>query len=225
LGGVVSLVVLVAACDAGDDTVAPATTKDSGGGGGGDATVDGFAEGGADTATDPNSLCGKYGGFDQVLAMADRVIEVAKADCRIGAYFTALDKDPQTAQHHKECFRNYLGEMFQCGGITYAGSKGAGLPCQTLAEAHKNVDPRISQGDFQAFFVDATQALQAYGVSSDDLSKLGPMLNTTQGDVVQKQELVLDNSPCDGGPIEGGKEGGTEGGTDAGIPDAPGEGG
>jgi hypothetical protein len=156
--------------------------------------------------------------------MADAVIAAASADCKIGAYFTVLDDTDRA--HHRDCFRNQLAEMFQCGGAKYANSQDSnGQACVSLAEAHQNVDPQISQGDFDAFFIDATQALKTAGLSTEDLQKLGPILNSTQGDVVQNNDPTLGNSTCDAGPLEGGTEGGTDGGTDGGIADAPGEGG
>jgi len=208
-------VLLLAACDAGDDTVAPTGKKDSGGGGP-DATIDGQGNADVFVPTDPNSLCGKYGGYSKVETIVQGVVAAVAADCKIGAFFTALeDKDKA---HRQDCLSKQFGEIMKCGGVVYAGSTDSlGTACRSMAEAHQDIDPQIRQADFDAFLIDVTTSLKAQGMATDDVAKIAPTLNSTSGDVVQSGDQDLSNSTCDGGPI---LDAGPEAAADTGIADA-----
>jgi hypothetical protein len=214
---------LLASCDAGDDTVAPNTNKDAGSSGG-DATVDGTVDVSTDSTTDPNSLCAKYGGYQGVANIAQAISNTAFSDCKIGHFF-ALDSTDEA--HLVACMSRQLGEWMGCGGVTYAGSiDPQGLPCRTMTEAHKDINPQIRQADLDAYMIDVNAAFRAAGVTNDDLALILPKLNTVAGDTVQSADDGLSNSTCPGadGGLEGG-EGGAEGGTEGGIGDAADEGG
>jgi hypothetical protein len=218
---------LFAACNVGDDTVAPNTAKDAGGGGL-DSTTSDAPGSDSKVPTDPNSLCAKYGGFDPgVNKLVDDMLQGLKVDCQIGAFFTALSQADHL--HLKNCLANQFGEIMGCGGVTYAGSVDAvGAPCRTMADAHQAVDPQIRQADFDAFYIDVTASLAADGVAAADITKIAPALKSVNGDVVQSNDPGLSNSTCDGGPVDGGGEGGEAGEAgpaDTGVADAIDDGG
>jgi len=124
-------------------------------------------------------LCGRVGGPTAVHAVtADAVTRLA-ADCRIGGYFSTLDAKSKT--HLSDCMESYLGEAFDCPGVTYAGSKdSAGVACRDMTAAHK--DRGISKDDQQAFLDAFVAALNATGkLVATDVGNVVTHLNDERG--------------------------------------------
>jgi hypothetical protein len=205
--------VLLASCD-GDDTVAP----NPGRGSGNDATVVDTGAGGDGSTTNPNALCNKYGGFATVQGYAKAIVDGAKADCKIGAYFTGLALTDE--KHLEDCLAIQIGEIMQCDGKVYAGSKdGLGQDCRPMDEAHQQVDPQIRQADFDAFVIDVIAALKAKGMATGDIPTVSTAFNQTQGDVVQSNDPGNAQSTCPG--ADAGQDTGLDdAGQDTGIADA-----
>ncbi len=169
-----------------------------------------------------NTVCYRLGGFNKVQAIAGAVLKAVSADCRIGAYFTGLALTEQT--HFTDCFSRQIGELTGCDGVTYAGSKDSlQIACRTLGDAHKAVDPQITDADFDAFVADVVSVMRQQGMSTADLTATLPKLNATRGDVSQTNDTTLAQSTCDAGGGDGGdasQDGGADTGSDTGVADA-----
>jgi len=201
---------VVVAC-AGDDTVAPNPGRDAGN----DATVE--AGGGGGDGPTTTSLCTKYGGFTKVQAMSTAIFNAVKADCKISAYFTNLALTDE--KHFQDCLANQIGEVMQCEGKVYGGSKDSlGNDCLPMDQAHQQINPGIHKDDFDAFILDMISAFKAKGVSTEDLGTIMPTFNAMQGDVQVTDDPGNAQSVC---PIpDAGQDGGQDAGQDTGIADA-----
>ncbi|MFO0671711.1 MAG: hypothetical protein U0235_19120 [Polyangiaceae bacterium] len=232
----VSAVLMFAACDATDEAAGTPTKPGSTT----DATVitDGQT---SDAPTKVDGLCARAGGIGAVSNIADQIYAKAAADCRIGAYFTALDARSSTHVH--ECMRKQLEEIFACPGITYAGSKSSsGDNCRSMQNAHDGLrgpdgKSGINKADFQAYREVATAALKAGGLSDDDVTKVNSVFLGYENQVEQSNvETYNSNCTCANGVAPGSgascvPEGGyilpdasvpdvgTDTGTDTGTPD------
>jgi hypothetical protein len=194
----------VVAC-AGDDTVAPNPGRDAGN----DATAEGGGGGDGQTTS---SLCAKYGGFANVQAISKGIFDAVKADCKISAYFTNLALTDE--KHFQDCLANQIGEIMQCDGKVYEGSKDTlGGDCLPMAQAHQQIDPGIHKEDFDAFLIDMIGVFKAKGVSSDDVGRIAPTFNSMQGDVQQTDDPGNAQSLCPG--ADAGQDTGTDAGKDA----------
>jgi hypothetical protein len=217
LGLGLALVALVVGASAvpactGDDTVAPNPGRDAGI----DATVEGG--GGVDAPTTA-TLCTKYGGFANVQAISLALFDAVKADCKISAYFTNLALTDE--KHFQDCLANQIGEVMQCDGKVYTGSKDTlGQDCLPMAEAHQQINPGIHKDDFDAFILDMITVLKAKGISSEDLGTITPTFNSMEGDIQQTDDPGYAQSTCPG--TDAGQDGGPDldAGQDTGVADA-----
>lgn len=130
-----------------------------------------------DGPTSVSGLCAKVGGPGTVTTISDAIYSNAKADCRIGAYFTRLQGQSET--HTKECMRRFLQDVFDCPGVDYTGSKSStGRECRDMQNAHDDLQgPEqkngLNKADFQAYREVATAALKTANLSEEDLAKVG----------------------------------------------------
>lgn len=155
-------------------------------------------------------LCTKVGGAEVVHAISDQILALAGADCRIGAYFSAMSAE--TATHVKECMRRELGDMFDCPGSTYAGFvSSTGRACRSLAEAHANLvgaDGRIGLNaqDALAYMQSAQTALKSSGLSDADATKVLALFRAVEPAVAQRISAPTERNTsctCPGGAFNG----------------------
>lgn len=132
-----------------------------------DASLD--STGGGDANVMPmQDLCGQLGGTDAVGKLAGDMLTKMSADCRIGAYLTALSADQQ--QHHRECFTTYLQSAVECKNasmalVKYAGAKDSkGVDCKAVPQAHQALN--LTKSDYAAFEDDLNSALAASMVAT-----------------------------------------------------------
>jgi hypothetical protein len=140
-------------------------------------------------------LCGKYGGYAQVQAMATGILDRARGDCRIGAPFAAMG--PEASQHLTECFQKQLGGAFQCPGVTYVANTTAdsvNRKCRDMSTAHQELGLR--NADFNAFLEAVTTELTARGLSQDDLRAIAPVFEGTRTGVVREATQPDKNTHC-----------------------------
>jgi hypothetical protein len=181
---------LAYACSVDDENPAPARV---------------FADSGnSETGVDPNSMmdanlgapiCGKYGGYANVQAIADAVLVQAKADCRISAPLANLNGDEQL--HLQECFRIFMGGAFQCDGISYVSGTtkdSMDKTCRDMTSAHKGLNLR--KADFDAFIEAIAAALVSKGVSMDDIRAIAPAFEGTRSGVTQNNTQPDKNTYC-----------------------------
>jgi hypothetical protein len=174
-----------------------------------DGTSSGSTDGGGDAG---QTLCAKYGGQPKVAAMIPHMLGAISADCRVNAFFASLPAT--TINHIADCMVNQVGNLFQCPGVTYAGSTDTqGVACRDMKTAHMGLG--ISNGDFNALVDDVASGLMTSGVDSADIASAAPALMGMQPDIVENQSTAPTKGTCDGGTGDGGtSDGGTsDGGT------------
>lgn len=179
---------VVAACSGGDEN--PAVARPDSGVGGGD--TDAVATGTSTTPTPGAPICGKYGGPSAVAAIADNILNAAKADCRISA---GLAKG--NSQHLRECFEIQMQSFFQCDGITYvAGTTkdSNGDACRSMTDAHRNLNLR--KADFTAFQQIVLSELANAKLSTDDQTSINSAILGTQSGVVQTNQQPTQYQYC-----------------------------
>jgi hypothetical protein len=198
----------VQACTAGDDTLLPANPRE---GGAGDESTTGGGDGTAnlpDTAVPPGApLCSTYGA-DIATRVTNDLLTAVGQDCRISAYFTAL-QDPS---HLHQCLEKQIGTFFQCPGVTYT-SDDPQKPCRSMGDAHKGLGLR--NADFQAFIDDTVAVMRKDGISDKDITAVLPTFVGTKTAIVQSKGIGDEKCTCPDMIYDGGYCG-----TDAGIIDA-----
>ena len=229
-----SFLVTVASACADDDTengmgpAAGAGGSDGGAGGsssgaggmGSGGTPGGDASSGVDAPSLEGTLCGKYGGPENVMTvMRENVLGEIAADCRVAGFFAPLRET--TVGHIAECLGIMAQELFSCPGVVYEGSMSSyDKPCRDMKSAHLGLG--ISQGDFDALIEDVVVGLTAAGVEEADIMAAAPVLLGMQGDIVESTSTTPTKPTCpvpeagaaDSATLEGGA---TEGGaTDGG---------
>ncbi len=140
-------------------------------------------------------LCGKYGGFEQVKAMAGGILDRAQADCRIGAPFAGLPAE--STQHLRECFEIQMGGAFQCPGVAYVANTttdSAKRKCRDMTTAHVGLGLR--NADFNAFLESVTVELSARGMTQDDIRAIAPVFEGTRTGVVRVADQPDKNTFC-----------------------------
>ncbi len=158
----------------------------------GNATADGGGDGtvnpqGDDSSVGP-ALCGKYGGYDNVKAMAASIIQKAEADCRISGGFANLDQNGQ--QHMLECFEVQLGNAFKCDGIQYVAGQttdSKGNHCRDMTSAHQNLpgNKKLYVADYNAYMDAVAAVFNAQpGANNDDLKTLASFFAGQEANVV-----------------------------------------
>lgn len=231
----VSAVLMFAACDATDEAAGTPTKPGSTT----DATVitDGQT---SDAPTKVDGVCARVG-QQAVYTMSDQIVGKAVNDCRIGAYFSALDTNGLT--HVRECMRYQLAEILACPGAVYAAKKSStGRECRSMQNAHDGLrgpdgKSGINKADFQAYREVATAALKAGGLTDDEVTKVNSVFLGYENQVEQSNvETYNSNCTCASGVAPGSgascvPEGGyilpdasvpdvgTDTGTDTGTPD------
>lgn len=157
-----------------------------------------------DGPTTVSGLCAKVGGPGTVTTISDAIYNNAKADCRIGAYFTRLTGQNET--HTKECMRRFLQDVFDCPGIDYTGSKSStGRECRDMQNAHDGLEgpekkPGLNKADFTAYREVATAALKQANLSDDDLAKVGAVFLQYETQVAPRQTTEYNtNCTCPNG--------------------------
>lgn len=161
---------------------------------------------GADTGTgvDPQNtpdaalgapICGKYGGYENVKAIAAGAVGRIATDCRISAPIANLNAD--NTRHLAECFEIQLGSFFQCPGVSYVSnttkdSKGAA--CRDMAKAHQGLNLR--KADFDAFRDDVAAELTAKGLTAEDVGAIARAFEGTRALVVQTNNQPNANTFC-----------------------------
>ena len=150
---------------------------------------------GDDAATGP-ALCGKYGGYDNVKAMAASIIQKAEADCRIAGGFAGMNQDSQ--QHMLECFQVQLGNAFKCDGIQYVAGQttdSKGQKCRDMTSAHQNLpgNKKLYVADYNAYMDAVANVFNGQaGANTDDLKTLASFFAGQEANVVT---AVLNNQP------------------------------
>lgn len=203
LGSLSVTAVLVFACDATDESAGTPTKPSTSA----DATVSSDGQT-SDAPTSVSGLCARVGGAGAVSNMADQIYAKAAADCRIGAYFQALDSRQNTHVH--ECMRKQLQDIFTCPGITYAGSKSSnGDNCRSMQNAHDGLrgpdgKSGINKADFQAYREVATAALKAGGLTDDEVTKVNSVFLGMENQIEQSTiDTYNSNCICASGVVPG----------------------
>ncbi len=181
---------LAYACSTEDENPGTTRTRDGGGGEGGNI----------DPQNNPDAqlgapICGKYGGYENVKAIAASIMARAAADCRIGSPITALK--PEQTQHLVECFQIQMGGAFQCPGVSYVTNTtkdSAGNKCRDMTNAHKGMNLR--NADFNAFVEVVSAELADKGLSQDDIRAIAPVFEGTRTGVVQTNNQSDRNTYC-----------------------------
>jgi hypothetical protein len=167
-------------------------TSTGGSGGSGASGGTGGSAGGAQT------LCQKYGGPGTVETAIGLVVQEIGNDCRINSFFATAN-----LAHVQGCLTIQAQELFQCEGITYAGSDFEGTPCRSMKDAHAGLG--IGKGDFDALIDDVVKGLTAAGVESADIQAAAPALLGMESDIVENASATDPTmSSCDGGTGDGG---------------------
>ncbi|HMR11749.1 MAG TPA: hypothetical protein PKA88_38470 [Polyangiaceae bacterium] len=174
--------------------------------GGGGSSGTGAAAGTSGSGGGAGTLCAKYGGAANIKTVIEtHVIGEIAADCRINTFFTTLPKEG--LQRVSDCLSIQAQELFQCPGITYAGSKASnGIPCRDMSSAHAGLN--ISSGDFDALIEDVVAGLKKANVADEDIAAAAPALLGLKGDIVEKPaETNPTKGVCaDGGPADAGAD-------------------
>jgi len=162
-----------------------------GAGGGSGGTGTGGAGGGAQT------LCEKYGGASNIdSVIRSNVIPEIAGDCRISTFFTSLSEDG--LNHVVDCLSIQAQELFQCEGVSYAGSMDSqGVACRSMTQAHQGLG--ITQADFDALIEDVVAGLTEAGVEDTDIAAAAPALLGMQEAIVESEATDPSMSSCDGG--------------------------
>ena len=136
-----------------------------------------------EVTTTTETLCAKYGGanaIDQVVRT--NVIGAIAEDCRINAFFTTLSEAAFTRVN--DCLSIQVQALFACEGVSYQGAADSnGLPCRSMADAHRGLG--ISSADFDALIEDVVAGLSEAGVEDADIQAAAPALLGMEPDVVE----------------------------------------
>jgi hypothetical protein len=171
----------------GDDTIGPAPSNDAGGGT--DATVT-DAGGGADgsSADSGSTLYLRLGGHAGIRSAVNAIVAAELQNQDIASYFFFQSGAPgnghPTADQIEECFTDLVGsaamgpEMYPTTITTDAGA----YTCRSMQAIHAPL--LISGGTFDTFVMIAGSTLASAGVSSDDVTTLASVLNSTKSDIV-----------------------------------------
>lgn len=171
-------------------------------------------------------ICGKYGGYANVQAIAAGAIARVATDCRISAPIASLN--PDDTQHLAECFQIQLGSFFQCDGISYVSNTtkdSKGNHCRDMTSAHRGLNLR--KADFDAFRDDVSAELTAKGLTPEDVTAIARAFEGTRTLVVQTNSQPDRNTFCQcndpmkcSPPDAGVVDSGTDTGVDSGSADA-----
>jgi hypothetical protein len=155
-------------------------------------------------STNPNDLpdaqlgaaiCGKYGGYENVKAIAAAIIAHAANDCRISEPFARANAD-DTA-HLAGCFEIMVGGAFQCPGVSYVANTTTlpdGHKCRDMTRAHQGM--QLRQADFLAFREAIAAELQTAGLTADEVRAIVAVFNGSQAGVVQQNNQPTRNTYC-----------------------------
>jgi len=169
------------------------TTAGTGGDESGDAGDAGMTALGACDAAPP-SLCDMKGGYPVIQTVVDQLLARLDADCRIGAFFTALP--PAHRQHFADCITKQLAVMTHCQCIRYdVDSQGA--DCRDMKTAHHGMGLR--QADYEAFVEDVKLSFGSAGFGTDDIKTFAPALGFFSVDIVTNSAPGLSKGACAGG--------------------------
>jgi hypothetical protein len=173
------------------------TGGSSTGGTGGSGTGGTGGSGTGGTGGSSATLCEKYGGPTTIDgAIRTKVIPEIAGDCRINTFFTTLTAE--ALAHVTDCLSIQAQELFQCEGVTYAGSEDSqGVACRSMIEAHEGLG--ISQADFDALIEDVAAGLAAAGVEDADIAAAAPALIGMQDTIVESESTEPTQPACDGG--------------------------
>lgn len=157
-------------------------------------------DGSIDPNADPDAavgipICDKYGGYDQVKAIASAILDRAKNDCRIGSPISTLSASDM--QHFTECFQVQLGGSFLCPGIAYTANTtkdSKNQNCRSMSQAHQGMNLR--NADVTAFEEAVTSELSARGLSSDEVKSIAAVFEGSRTQVVQNQTQGDRNTFC-----------------------------
>jgi hypothetical protein len=202
LVGLLGLTASAAFVACGGDDTSPATTADAGK----DTNVPDTNPGvdsspppdaGGDTG-DTTTLYQRLGGHTGIKTFVSAVVTQLLKDPEEASYFVLNVPTPYpnraAADDIIECFTDLAGSATG-GPETYPVKLASGYQCRSMAETHKGVladggvgatdiNFHIPNGVFTKFVVTAAAVATAAGVPAADIGKVGALLNTTKGDIV-----------------------------------------
>jgi hypothetical protein len=181
------------ACSVDDEN--PATSRPRGTDAGSNSSSGG--EGGT-TGPTGAPICGTYGGPEGAKAIANEIINKAKADCRIGPTIGGAAGNG----HATQCFQLFVQNNFQCPGITFIANQTKDAKGETCNSRFPDLD--FSNEDFNAFLQAVSDGMKAKNLTADDIRSVlpafeGARLDLTNGSQVPKGKYTSCAANCQAG--------------------------